>query len=107
MDQAMRNLGDAIHTLQDSTSPAHANFAVAWEPTLWETINHLPHDYDESCDPGPGSVADELTLRAWQSFKGETCMPPDFFVDEFDLNKYGRGYFKGTPAPDGGGCDCK
>jgi len=105
---AMRNLAQAIHTLQDSTSPAHANFDVAWEPTSSNFFTRLlPHEYDEYFDPGGGSVADELTLRAWQYFTGELNMPADFFVDEFDLNKYGRGYFRGTPGPDGGGCDCK
>jgi len=104
---AMHNLAQAIHTLQDSASPAHANFAVAWAPTLGQMINHIPHDYDEFFDPGGGSVADELTLAAWHYFKGELPMPSDFFLDAFDLNKYGRGYFRGTPAPDGGGCNCK
>ena len=30
-----------------------------------------------------------------------------FFLDAFDLNKYGPGYSKGTPDPDRGGCNCK
>jgi hypothetical protein len=106
ISDAMRNLADAIHTLQDSTSPAHANFAVAWAPTWGQTINHIPHYYDEYFDPGAGSVADELTLQAWQYFTGELAMPADFFVDAYDVNKYGRGYFRGTPAPDGGDCNC-
>lgn len=106
MADAMHALSQAMHTLQDSTSPAHANFASAWAPTMAETINHIPHYYDESFDPGGGSVADELTLKAWQYYTGETPMPDDFFLDAYDINKYGRGYFKGTAAPDGG-CDCK
>lgn len=106
MSDAMRNLADAIHTLQDSTSPAHANFAAAWDPTWGQMLNHLPHDYDESFDPGSGSVADEQTLKAWKYFAGELAMPADFFVNDFDINKYGRGYYKGAPAPDGGTC-CK
>jgi RHS repeat-associated protein len=103
---AMRNLAQAIHTLQDSTSPAHANFSIAWAPTWAQTINHAPHYYDEFFDPGARSVADELTLRAWEYFTGELPMPADFFLDAYDLNKYGRGYFRGTPAPDGQSCDC-
>jgi hypothetical protein len=31
-------------------------------------------------------------------------MPDDFFTGEFDINQYGRGYFKNEPAPDGGKC---
>ncbi len=102
---AMHNLGRAIHTLQDSTSPAHANFAVAWENSWLQTINHLPHYATENFDPGPDSVADYMTLKAWRYFTGEDAMPNDFFGDVFDI-EHGRAYFRATSAPDGGSCDC-
>lgn len=106
MVEAMKLLSRAIHTLQDSTSPAHANFAVAWENTTVQTLNHLPHYVTENFDPGRGSVADEVTLEAWKYFKGQLQMPADFFGDAFDVSRHGRGYFTSIPAPDGGSCDC-
>ncbi len=57
MPEAMRLLSRAMHTLQDSTSPAHANFAVAWENTTIQFVNHLPHYVTENFDPGPRSVS--------------------------------------------------
>jgi RHS repeat-associated protein len=103
---AMQALSQAMHTVQDAASPAHANFAEAWQDTTWQTINHLPHYVSENFDPGPGSVSDESTLRIWRYFTGESPMPDDFFPGEFDLNKYGRGYFTNRPAPDHFSCDC-
>jgi hypothetical protein len=68
-------------------------------------INHIPH-VTENFTPGPDSAAVEATQKAWKYFTGETPMSADFFTGEFDINQYGRGYFKNEPAPDGGGCDC-
>jgi RHS repeat-associated protein len=105
ISDAMRNLGDAIHTLQDSTSPAHVNFAAAWDNSWLQTVNHLPHYITENFDPGANSVGDYQTLRAWQYFKGDLPMPADFFSDVFDTI-HGPATFRGTPSPDGGSCDC-
>jgi hypothetical protein len=105
--QAMYYLSRAIHTLQDSTSPPHAGFAVAWEDNFFEVIDHIPHYFGEMFDPGADSVADELTLRAWQYFTGELEMPADFFSDYYDYS-WGRAKSNHrTPAPDGGKCTCK
>ena len=102
--EAMRRLSRAMHTVQDATSPAHANFQPAWEDSVLQTINHIPHYLTEEFDPGAGSAADEATQKIWDYFTGEKPMPDDFFTGEFDL-KYGRAYFKNKPAPDGG-CQC-
>jgi hypothetical protein len=103
---AMVYLSHAMHTLQDAASPAHANFAVAWENTNAQTVNHLPHYLAEIFDPGPGSVAYESTVNAWRYFNGEMPMPEDFFPNMFDQKDGGRGYFRRWSSPDHTTCDC-
>jgi len=104
--EAMRRLSRAMHTVQDATSPAHANFAVAWEDTIPQMINHLPHYLVEDFDPGSGSAADRATGKIWDYFIGNRPLPDDFFNGEYDL-KYGRAFFDDKPAPDRtDGCPC-
>ncbi len=105
MSDAMHLLGQAIHTLQDSASPAHAGFAEAWESTLLQDINHLPHNWTENFYPREGSITYIQTKLAWKYFTGESPMPTDFFMNAFDTEN-GSVYFRANPAPDGGSCDC-
>ena len=106
--QAMHALGRAMHTLQDSTSPARANFAEAWPDNLLQMADHVPHNLTEDFDPGAGSLADEQTLNAWKYFTGEKPMPADFFSDYYDLQGNGgaggRAISRHKPSPDGGSC---
>jgi hypothetical protein len=103
--EAMRRLSRAMHSVQDATSPAHANFAAAWEDTLLQMIDHIPHYITEDFDPGAGSSADVATGRIWDYFTGKTPLPADFFNGEYDLKHGHRAYFDNKPAPDGG-CPC-
>ena len=74
-------LGAAIHTLQDATSPAHADFATWYgEGSLFHLIAHVAH---EAFDPGPGSALDKATLYAYSlallASQGKQ-LPSDVFV---------------------------
>jgi hypothetical protein len=88
-EDAMRALSQAIHTMQDSTSPAHFGFQEAWPNTFLDTILNAPHYYREAFDPGAGSVADFQTAKAWGYFTGDIPMPVDFFVDNYHDGKSG------------------
>lgn len=103
---AMKLLSHAMHTLQDSTSPAHANFQEAWPNTYKETAKNGAHYYNEWFDPGAGSEADLITIRAWRYFTGEQRMPGDFFGNAYDLPKGKRGYFDSKPSPNWTNCEC-
>ena len=103
---AMIHLSHAMHTLQDATSPAHANFQEAWPDTNWQIVKHSPHYYNEWFDPGPGSEADLATIRAWKYYTGELAMPADFFGNIYDLPGGNRGYFASRPSPDRTKCGC-
>jgi hypothetical protein len=102
----MKLLSHAMHMLQDSTSPAHANFQEAWPDTYREMAKHRSHYWNEWFDPGAGSEADLITIRAWKYFTGELAMPADFFGNVYDLPGGKRGYFDSKPSPDGTDCDC-
>jgi len=79
-DEALRHLGNAIHTLQDATSPAHSGFQE-WRDE-WGTARSAQgrqHVSQEFYDPGPGSALDRATRRAWDYFVGNRVLPKDFF----------------------------
>ena len=90
-DQPLTALGQAIHTLQDSTSPAHFDFQEAWPATIPSSIWNWTHYRTENFDPGAGSVADFQTINAWDYYNGAP-MPSDFFVinyfDDRNLNGF-------------------
>ena len=79
-EEALEHLGNAIHTLQDSTSPMHAGFQV-WGgiSSLADLRKGLSHVKGEGYDPGYGTRLDWATRRAWQYFRGKRAMPADFF----------------------------
>ena len=62
-DEALREFGIGLHTLQDSTSPSHFPFRV-WtgQETNWQLINHVRQ---EIRDPGQGSALYRATEEAW------------------------------------------
>ena len=78
--EALRHLGNAMHTLQDATSPAHEGFQV-WDEkwnSVWSKQGRA-HVLREYYDPGPGSALDRATERAYQYFTGDLALPKDFF----------------------------
>ena len=79
---AMQNLGQAIHTLQDSTSPAHHGFQP-WYDYPGGAVNPCEwlHASKESIYPGSGSWLEIATLQAYNYFTGAEEMPPDFFAN--------------------------
>ena len=83
-EEAMHYLGRAMHTLQDSTSPAHAGFEEAWDDSFLQQLNHLPHYLTENFDPGPCSVLDRATDAVYKYFTGELEMPDNLFGNTFD-----------------------
>ncbi|OJY97062.1 MAG: hypothetical protein BGP25_12190 [Lysobacterales bacterium 63-13] len=62
--EALFQFGIALHTIQDSMSPAHSGFQL-WtgEETKREIFDHLTR---ELSDPGSGSELDTATRNAWE-----------------------------------------
>jgi RHS repeat-associated protein len=84
---ALWHFGLALHTVQDSTSPAHYGFQV-WHglaPQWWPA--DADHVAKEAWDPGAGSNLDKATAWLW-SFM--TCpsppLPADYFIFNEDWN---------------------
>jgi RHS repeat-associated protein len=79
---AMEFLGDAMHTLQDSTSPAHHGFQPWGTYFLgdanWRVILHVSM---ESMDPGPGSWLYRATREAYDYFNSTAPLPEEYFND--------------------------
>ena len=61
----------ALHTMQDSASPAHRGFQKWDPPAGWwaNKIYGLEHFSHEWKDPGAGSDLDKMTEKAWSGFK--------------------------------------
>jgi RHS repeat-associated protein len=81
VDDALRALGAAIHTLQDARAPGHAGFPEAWTDAPYGVgiALHLDHYIVEALLPGPGAdQAEADTLRAWKYYRGAP-MPRNFF----------------------------
>jgi hypothetical protein len=74
---ALVHLGEAIHTLQDSTSPAHLGFQEWKGAFIFEDA--LAHAGKENYDPGRGSSLDRVTRLAWEYFTGKRQLPDDVF----------------------------
>ena len=72
--EALRRLGNAIHTMQDATSPAHKGYQVY--DNNWSAKEkydrHIQHELN---DPREGSELDAATSRAWQLFKSGQALP--------------------------------
>jgi RHS repeat-associated protein len=88
--EALRALGNAIHALQDSTSPVHHGFQFwdgRWNPGrghLLGTPESRAHLAGEFFDPGEGSHLDRITRAAWDYFSTDQPYPDDFFAGGFD-----------------------
>lgn len=78
---AMEELGRAMHTLQDSTSPAHHGFQPWYDYGGGKGNPHeWMHGSRESVYPSGASWLGTATLRSYNYFTG-TTMPADFFAD--------------------------
>lgn len=81
VEEAYRNLGDAIHTLQDATSPSHRGFQVWDDDASW--THKLGHVEAERKYPAEGSVEYRqivgVTQWAYDIFTGKARMPERFF----------------------------
>ena len=71
-NEALQALGDAMHTLQDATSPIHKGFQQ-WDGlgSLGKLQKAKQHADGENYDPGAKSPLDDATLKAWKYFQGE------------------------------------
>jgi RHS repeat-associated protein len=80
---AMRELGRAMHTLQDSTSPSHHDFKP-WYNYWGSAANpkEAAHAAKESISPGPNSWLYIATDEAYDYLDDSNKqLPPDFFAD--------------------------
>lgn len=68
-DEALRHVGNAMHVLQDSTSPEHAGFNTWHGEGDW--MDALSHVNGELFDPGPGSSLDRATTYAWELYMNQ------------------------------------
>lgn len=107
---AMRYLGQAMHTMQDAASPEHHGFQPAWPNTFFEKLwqaGPFGHYRGELFDPGSGSAADRNTRRAWDYFSGNSPMPSDYFDNAYDTRRGIRytPYVNRNPKP-GENCGC-
>lgn len=110
-EESLRRLSRAMHTLQDSTSPAHFDFQPAWNDSGIKSYwHHRDHYVSESLVlPSNADVARLQTRRAWYYYKGMLAMPDDFFVNHtYDSN---RGpvdsiSMTGNSSLGGGNCGC-
>ena len=81
---ALLEFGQALHTVQDSTSPAHHDFK-AWHGLGLNPIDHvraLRHVIRETFDPGPDSQLYQATTWLWSFLQCKESAPPlpsDFF----------------------------
>jgi len=74
-DEALIHVGNAMHTIQDSTSPPHMGYQE-WDEnsSIWSKGVHTEK---EAFDPGSGSDLDASTRRAWDIFKSNAPIPKE------------------------------
>jgi len=73
-EDALRRLGNAMHLLQDATSPAHTGFQE-WRGSFDGGAAHFGR---EDFDPRANSALDQATRRAYDFFNSNTPIPRDF-----------------------------
>lgn len=84
-EEALTHLGHALHTLQDSTSPAHCCFQYwdgDWGDTSVETRTHIATELTYPSFGGNdkfGSALYKMTVDGYAYFKGQSALPSDFF----------------------------
>jgi hypothetical protein len=77
-DEALMHLGNAMHTLQDATSPSHNGFQFwdgSWGKTSKEARAHVAKEF---YDPGPGSELYAATRNAYFYFVWKGPLPYEF-----------------------------
>lgn len=74
-EAAFERLGNAMHTMQDATSPSHEGFQL-WDNdgSYASKANHLRK---EILEPGAGSNLDAATARAWHLFRRPQPLPTE------------------------------
>jgi len=80
---AMSELGQAMHTLQDSTSPEHHGFKK-WYNYFGGFLNpnEIAHGAGEAVNPGPGSWLYKATRAAYDYLTNTSVRwPNDFFAN--------------------------
>ena len=78
--EALWEFGQALHAIQDTTSPAHTGFQVWRGTSHW--IAALNHVRRESYDPGTGSHLDTATAWLWTFLNCPApALPADFFTN--------------------------
>jgi RHS repeat-associated protein len=81
LNRAYSELGDAIHTLQDATSPSHREFQV-WDERS-STYEQAMHSKVERNYPAAGTrertELEGVTRWAYDIFQGKVEMPKNFF----------------------------
>lgn len=79
---ALSEFGIALHSVQDSTSPAHHDFQTWYSPWT-DPVGAIKHIKKEGFDPGPGSHLYNATADFWKYFKcalEAPTLPQDFFA---------------------------
>ncbi|MBI3605343.1 MAG: hypothetical protein HY202_04880 [Nitrospirae bacterium] len=71
--ESLKHLGNAIHTMQDTSSPMHENYQK-WDVNE-SGFDKFEHAIGESIDPGPGSKLDTETRRAWDIYQSPYPVP--------------------------------
>jgi RHS repeat-associated protein len=83
-DAALEHVGNAIHTMQDATSPSHRNFQI-WD-TRMSPMRMLEHLMVEALPPLPESQEDRelatATKRGWDIFSGTGAIPTAVFPSQ-------------------------
>ena len=79
---ALEKMGWVIHTLQDSTSPAHHGFRPWYDYAGGNyNCNEWIHAAQEAINPGPGSHLYRATAQAYKYLSApDSDLPSDFFV---------------------------
>jgi len=86
--ETLEFLGNAIHTMQDATSPAHTGIqewpGLGWAG--WRTPGnyvraggHVLHESSQAVNVGPGPELDRVTREAWDYFAGNLPLPREYF----------------------------
>lgn len=89
---ACTNLGQAIHTLTDATSPAHEGFqSWAFDESPWAKLNHVMKERLYPEEPGELKYKQALegaVLLAYDIMVGKTALPARFFDAKGNLLPY-------------------
>jgi RHS repeat-associated protein len=88
IEDSMKYLSNAMHAMQDATSPAHYRFRKYYGGNMELGL----HAFQELFDPGEGSNLDKATDLAYKYYTGQLPMPRDFFENLCTDNATDRYY---------------